>query len=158
MKTLDELVNLANKALVAGQGSPEMVDFRVTANPDNILAIAAAFRALEQRRDALATEAVLKSWVACSPEWIERNGACSCETAPRIAFGDIGPHYHPHSFAQATDAYLNSVRAEGVEALTKILQAMIDAGDFAGDEIGAIAGAVDAGNYHAAQLRAGEQS
>lgn len=58
----------------------------------------------------------------------------------------------------ATDAYLNSVRAEGVEALTKILQVMIDAGDFDGDEVGAITGAIDAGNYHAAQLRAGDPS
>ncbi|MDH1171405.1 hypothetical protein [Pantoea agglomerans] len=56
----------------------------------------------------------------------------------------------------ATDTYLNSVRAEGVESLTKILQVMIDAGDFSGDEVGAIAGAIDAGNYHAAQLRAGK--
>ena len=62
-------------------------------------------------------------------------------------------HAHMPVDTPATDAYLNSVRAEGVEALAKILQAMIDAGDFAGDEIGAIAGAVDAGNYHAAQLR-----
>lgn len=61
-------------------------------------------------------------------------------------------------YTPATDAYLNSLRVEGVEALTKILQVMIDAGDFAGDEVGAIAGAIDAGNYHAAQLRAGESS
>lgn len=58
----------------------------------------------------------------------------------------------------ATDAYLNSVRAEGVESLANILQVMIDAGDFVGDEVGAITGAIDAGNYHAAQLRAGEPS
>lgn len=48
MKELNELVELANKANVAGQGTPEMVEFRVVANPDNILAIAEAFRALEQ--------------------------------------------------------------------------------------------------------------
>lgn len=58
----------------------------------------------------------------------------------------------------ATDAYLNSVQAEGAEALTQILQVMMDAGDFVGDEVGAIAGAIDAGNYHAAQLRAGKDS
>lgn len=49
MKILNELVELANKANAAGQGTPEMVEFRVVANPDNILAIAEAFRALEQR-------------------------------------------------------------------------------------------------------------
>lgn len=52
MKELNEMVELAKKASVAGQGTPEMVDFRVTANPDNILAIAKAFQALEQRAEA----------------------------------------------------------------------------------------------------------
>jgi len=52
MNILNELVELANKANVAGQGSPEMADFRVTANPDTILAIAEAFRALEQCAEA----------------------------------------------------------------------------------------------------------
>lgn len=53
MKILNEIVELANKASAAGQGTPEMVDFRVTANPDTILAIAEAFRALEQRASNL---------------------------------------------------------------------------------------------------------
>lgn len=48
MKILNELVDLANKANAAGQGTPEMVEFRVVSNPDNTLAIAEAFRALEQ--------------------------------------------------------------------------------------------------------------
>lgn len=52
MKELNELVELANLANIAGQGTPQMADFRVTANPDNILAIAKAFRALEQRAEA----------------------------------------------------------------------------------------------------------
>lgn len=52
MKILNELVGLANKANAAGQGTPEMVDFRVTANPDTIIAIAEAFRALEQEKEA----------------------------------------------------------------------------------------------------------
>lgn len=56
MKLLDELVELANKANAAGQGTPEMVDFRVVANPDNILAIAEAFRTLEQRAEAAETK------------------------------------------------------------------------------------------------------
>lgn len=52
MKILNELADLANKANCAGQGTREMVEFRVVANPDNILAIAEAFRALEQRAEA----------------------------------------------------------------------------------------------------------
>ena len=74
---------------------------------------------LQQKLDALAADIALNDWVACSPEWIDKNGPCSCEAAPRIAFGNIGPHYHPKSFTTATDAYLNSVRAEGVEMFNK---------------------------------------
>lgn len=60
-----------------------------------------SYAELKGQRDALAVEELLKGWVPCTPQWIERNGQCSCETAPRIAFGDIGPHYHPDSFARA---------------------------------------------------------
>lgn len=52
MKIINELADLANKAKISGQGTPEMVEFRVVANPDNILAIAEAFRVLEQRAEA----------------------------------------------------------------------------------------------------------
>lgn len=41
---------------------------------------------------------VPEGWEPCSPEWIERNGPCSCAKAPRIAFGPIGNHYHPHMY------------------------------------------------------------
>lgn len=37
-------------------------------------------------------------WEPCSHEWIERNGPNSCSEAPRIAFGPIGNHYHPHIY------------------------------------------------------------
>ncbi len=39
-----------------------------------------------------------EGWEPCSPEWIERNGGCSCADAPRIAFAPIGNHYHPHMY------------------------------------------------------------
>lgn len=114
------------------------------------------FAELKAERDALATEAMLQGWVACSPEWIERNGACSCETAPRIAFGDIGPHYHPHSFAQATDAYLNSVRADAV------VKAAAHLGDMAAGKSASTAELIKSCGRtllsFAAQLRAGESS
>lgn len=45
-----------------------------------------------------------EGWVSCSPEWIERNGPCSCSEAPRIAFGNIGPHYHPAVYSAAPPA------------------------------------------------------
>ncbi|MFL6615953.1 MAG: hypothetical protein ACJ8LD_19840 [Pantoea agglomerans] len=63
MKIINELVDLANKANISGQGTPEMVEFRVVANPDNILAIAAAFRDLEQEIMAL------RKGISCQHQW-----------------------------------------------------------------------------------------
>ena len=53
----------------------------------------------------------------------------------------------------ATDAFLAEVRAQGVEMLTTKLQQLIDEGNFEGDEVGLIAGAVYTGADIAAQLR-----
>jgi hypothetical protein len=53
----------------------------------------------------------------------------------------------------ATDAYLNSVRAEGVEILTGKLQQLIDEGVFDAKEIGVAAGTIHEGAQIAAQLR-----
>lgn len=58
----------------------------------------------------------------------------------------------------ATDAFLAEVRAQGVEMLTSKLQSLIDEGNFEGDEIGVIAGAVYTGADIAAQIRRGVQS
>ncbi|HFN3827645.1 hypothetical protein M7959_00890 [Enterobacter hormaechei subsp. xiangfangensis] len=58
----------------------------------------------------------------------------------------------------ATDASLAEVRAQGVEMLTSKLQSLIDEGNFEGDEIGVIAGAVYTGADIAAQIRKGVQS
>lgn len=57
-----------------------------------------------------------------------------------------------------TDAYLNSVRAEGVEMLANKMQQTIDNAKLNSDEIGALAGAIFTGAAIAAQLRAGEPS
>lgn len=54
------------------------------------------------------------------------------------------------------DAYLKSVRAEGVEILTGKLQQLIDEGTFDAKEIGVAAGAVHEGAQIAAELRAGK--
>lgn len=58
MKILNELVELANKANASGQGTPEMVEFRVVANPDNIIAIAEAFLKMKQRAEAVEAKAI----------------------------------------------------------------------------------------------------
>lgn len=84
------------------------------------------YAALQQKLDAMAVDIALNGWVACSPEWIGKNGPCSCEAAPRIAFGNIGPHYHPQSFTPVSDAYLNSVRAEGVDSFQDWLRNSAD--------------------------------
>lgn len=54
MNILNELVELANKANATGQGTPEMVEFRVVANPDNIIAISREFRTICDSFDELA--------------------------------------------------------------------------------------------------------
>lgn len=50
------------------------------------------------QQEAEPVQAAPEGWVPCSPEWIERYGPCSCAEAPRIAFGSIGNHYHPHIY------------------------------------------------------------
>lgn len=54
-----------------------------------------------------------------------------------------------------TDAFIAEQRAVGVEMLTAKLQSLIDEGNFEGDEIGMIAGAVYTGADIAEQLRQG---
>lgn len=58
----------------------------------------------------------------------------------------------------AYDAYLNSVRAEGVEMLANKMQQTIDNAKLNNYEIGALAGAIFTGAAIATQLRAGEPS
>ena len=67
---------------------------------------------------------------------------------------DCWPVYaKPEIETPATDAFLAEVRAQGVEMLTTKLQQLIDEGNFEGDEVGLIAGAVYTGADIAAQLR-----
>ena len=56
----------------------------------------------------------------------------------------------------ATDAFLAEVRAQGVEMLADRLQQFLDDGDFVGDEISVIAGAICCGRDIATQLRKGD--
>lgn len=97
MKELNELVELAKKANAAGQGTPEMVEFRVVANPDNILAIAEAFRSLSQRAEAaeakLATkEQELAQYVECfeaEAARADRNHAKLAELEKQPPYGTL---------------------------------------------------------------------
>lgn len=52
-----------------------------------------------------------------------------------------------------TDAALAEIRAQGVEMFVSSLQKHVDEGDFVGDEIAVITGAIDAGGEFADKLR-----
>ncbi|HHW0480890.1 TPA: hypothetical protein ACURJP_003694 [Escherichia coli] len=57
---------------------------------------------------------------------------------------------------QATDSILRAAEARGVEKLTDRLQQFLDDGDFVGDEIPVIAGAIYCGKELSEQLREGK--
>ncbi|HFI1127826.1 TPA: hypothetical protein ACGPHA_005454 [Klebsiella variicola] len=55
----------------------------------------------------------------------------------------------------ATDAYLAGIKADGVEEFIGRLQQCVDEGDFVGDEVDVIVGAIDCGKEFCEQLREG---
>lgn len=55
----------------------------------------------------------------------------------------------------ATDAYLAGIKADGVEDFIGRLQQCVDEGDFVGDEVAVIVGAIDCGKEFCEQLREG---
>lgn len=55
----------------------------------------------------------------------------------------------------ATDAYLAGIKADGVEEFVRRLQQCVDEGDFVGDEVAVIVGAIDCGKEFFEQLREG---
>ncbi|CDI24358.1 hypothetical protein H5768_11615 [Klebsiella pneumoniae] len=55
----------------------------------------------------------------------------------------------------ATDAYLSRIKADGVEEFVRRLRQHVDEGDFVGDEVAVIVGAIDCGKEFFEQLREG---
>ena len=55
----------------------------------------------------------------------------------------------------ATDRIVAGIKADGVEEFTGRLQQHVDEGDFVGDEVAAIVGAIDCGKEFCEQLREG---
>ncbi len=55
----------------------------------------------------------------------------------------------------ATDAYLAGIKVDGVEEFIGRLQQHVDEGDFVGDEVAVIVGAIDCGKEFCEQLREG---
>lgn len=63
--------------------------------------------------------------------------------------------YRPNVKTPATDAYLAGIKADGVEEFIGLLQQHVDEGDFVGDEVAVIVGAIDCGKEFFEQLREG---
>ena len=89
----------------------------------------------------------------------ERLGLFGRETYQPVLHGYICGHeagedtVYVMKKTPATDAFLAEVRAQGVEMLADRLQQFLDDGDFVGDEISVIAGAICCGRDIATQLR-----
>ncbi|HBZ7833170.1 TPA: hypothetical protein MM137_000865 [Klebsiella pneumoniae] len=54
-----------------------------------------------------------------------------------------------------TDAYLAGIKADGASEFISRLQQCVDEGDFVGDEVAVIVGAIDCGKEYCEQLREG---
>lgn len=108
-----------------------------------------AMESLRQQLSALAAEnAGIKAAIDATIGWQQSTDSENVESVRMLV--DVK--------TPATDASLAEVRAQGVEMLTSKLQSLIDEGNFEGDEIGVIAGAVYTGADIAAQIRKGVQS
>ncbi len=55
----------------------------------------------------------------------------------------------------ATDRIVAGIKADGVEEFVRRLQQCVDEGDFVGDEVAVIVGAIDCGKEFCEQLREG---
>lgn len=55
----------------------------------------------------------------------------------------------------ATDRIVSGIKADGVEEFVRRLQQCVDEGDFVGDEVAVIVGAIDCGKEFCEQLREG---
>ncbi|HDU2788294.1 TPA: hypothetical protein U0U98_000076 [Klebsiella pneumoniae] len=68
--------------------------------------------------------------------------------------GDV-TDVEPADFIPATDCIVASIKADGVEEFIGLLQQHVDEGDFVGDEVAVIVGAIDCGKEFFEQLRDG---
>ncbi|EOH3175359.1 TPA: hypothetical protein QHA92_003870 [Enterobacter kobei] len=101
-------------------------------------------------------EATKQSEAKCAALAAENAGlkeACGGDGSYRDCPACAHSEYIEAPDTPATDAFLAEMRAQGVEMLTTKLQQLIDEGNFEGDEVGLIAGAVYTGADIAAQLR-----
>ncbi|HBZ9666069.1 TPA: hypothetical protein MNC65_002078 [Klebsiella pneumoniae] len=76
----------------------------------------------------------------------------------KIAFTyPLSPHIRGMTTIQtpATDRFVAGIKADGVEEFIGRLQQHVDEGDFVGDEVDVIVGAIDCGKEFCEQLREG---
>ncbi|SSI26273.1 hypothetical protein [Klebsiella pneumoniae] len=91
---------------------------------------------------ALAAEcAALKSAIEFAEPWLP---TCDEELLHRIEIAKQTP---------ATDRIVAGIKADGVEEFIGRLQQCVDEGDFVGDEVAVIVGAIDCGKEFCEQLR-----
>lgn len=86
----------------------------------------------------------------------DRYDACryGWDEAMERIYGEVIPCADELDFS-ATDAYLAGVKADGVEEFIGLLKQHVDEGDFVGDEVAVIVGAIDCGKEFFEQLREG---
>lgn len=120
------------------------------------------FLKLAKAYQQLAAEnAGLKAGIAEEIEVINRGGQAYC-----VKDGmSINPIYargwndHRANLAAektpATDRIVAGIKADGVEEFVRRLQQCVDEGDFVGDEVAVIVGAIDCGKEFCEQLREG---
>ncbi|HIF0887387.1 TPA: hypothetical protein ACXYR1_004936 [Klebsiella pneumoniae] len=98
----------------------------------------------DQNSQLAAENAALKSAVDHTIEWIESTNGDPCDVV--ILKGIKTP---------ATDRIVAGIKADGVEEFIGLLQQHVDEGDFVGDEVAVIVGAIDCGKEFFEQLREG---
>ncbi|HFD3102875.1 TPA: hypothetical protein ACF220_000093 [Klebsiella quasipneumoniae subsp. similipneumoniae] len=95
----------------------------------------------DQNSQLAAENAALKSAVDHTIEWIESTNGDPCDVV--ILKGIRTP---------ATDRIVAGIKADGVEEFIGLLQQHVDEGDFVGDEVAVIVGAIDCGKEFFEQL------
>ena len=86
----------------------------------------------------------------------DRYDACryGWDEAMERIYGDVIPCAEELDFS-ATDRIVAGIKADGVEEFIGRLQQCVDEGDFVGDEVAVIVGAIDCGKEFCEQLRDG---
>lgn len=86
----------------------------------------------------------------------DRYDACryGWDEAMERIYGEVIPCADELDFS-ATDAYLAGIKADGASEFISRLQQCVDEGDFVGDEVAVIIGAIDCGKEFCEQLREG---